>query len=159
MQRLRFDDFDVTDGGSPFTSTKRAENCGIIIMFLYQRLFWRIRKIPFRRRQNRRSDRACMFYDGRDLFPTEVTVNDNESYPIESITLPAPCFEGAERYSIQQGAGMVVTKSDAKTEYAAAEFFEMVYRCAAQPRFYGRLGISAGKKSANDTELVKKKRL
>lgn len=93
---------------------------------------------------------------GSTYFPSEVTVNDNESYPIESLSLPAPCFEGTERYSIQQGAGMVVTKSDAKTEYAAAEFLKWFTDTQRNLDFTVGSGYLPVKKAANDAELVKK---
>lgn len=59
---------------------------------------------------------------GTTYFPTEVTINDLESYPIDSLIMPAPMFEGGEAYAIQQGAGMSVIKSDPAAEYASTVF-------------------------------------
>lgn len=56
-------------------------------------------------------------------FPDAVELED-ETYPIEYIILPAPVFEGGENYAVQQGAGMVVTKTDEKKEYACTEFLK-----------------------------------
>lgn len=56
------------------------------------------------------------------FFPAEVIINDKDSYPIEALVLPAPCFEGGEPYAVQQGAGMVVTKATPQEEYASTVF-------------------------------------
>ena len=54
---------------------------------------------------------------GATFFPDRVTTEDENSYPIEIKTLPAPQFEGGEKIAVQQGAGMVVIKkSDAEVE-------------------------------------------
>ena len=51
---------------------------------------------------------------GATFFPDRVTTEDENSYPIEIKTLPAPQFEGGEKIAVQQGAGMVILKkSDA----------------------------------------------
>ena len=56
-------------------------------------------------------------------FPDAVELEE-ETYPIEYIILPAPVFEGGENYAVQQGAGMVVTKTDETKEYACTEFLK-----------------------------------
>ncbi|MEG0752472.1 MAG: extracellular solute-binding protein [Angelakisella sp.] len=61
---------------------------------------------------------------GVPYFPSQVISADNSSYDIEMLTLPAPRFEGSEAYAVQQGAGMVVVKSDPKTELAAVTFLK-----------------------------------
>ena len=61
---------------------------------------------------------------GCTFFPDHVTRSDEESYPIEVKTYPAPKFEGGGDYAVQQGAGMVVIrKSDEQVE-AAARFLK-----------------------------------
>jgi len=57
-------------------------------------------------------------------FPNEVQVDDMTTYPIDFAVYPAPIFAGGEAYTVQQGAGMCVTKSDEKTEYAATVFLK-----------------------------------
>lgn len=59
-------------------------------------------------------------------FPDEVTVSDTESYPIACKVLEVPQFTGGESspVCVQQGAGMVVAKSDEKKEKAATEFLK-----------------------------------
>lgn len=50
-------------------------------------------------------------------FPTQVMLSDTESHDIELKVLPTPHFEGCEKFSVQQGAGMAVTKTtDAEVE-------------------------------------------
>lgn len=61
---------------------------------------------------------------GATYFPNEVTLNEDEVYPIESVTLPYPYFKEGKAYAAQQGAGMSITKSDPAHEYAAAEFLK-----------------------------------
>lgn len=56
--------------------------------------------------------------------PTEITLEDGTTYPIESVALPLPNFEGTDAVSVQQGAGMAVTKSDKKKETASVEFLK-----------------------------------
>lgn len=57
-------------------------------------------------------------------FPKEVSKENADAYPIESVCLPAPVFEGSEAYGVQQGAGMVVTKSTPEQEYASFVFLQ-----------------------------------
>ncbi len=56
-------------------------------------------------------------------FPNQVEL-ENNSYAIDYIVMTAPIFDGGEHYAVQQGAGMVVSKSDEKHEYAAVEFLK-----------------------------------
>lgn len=51
-------------------------------------------------------------------------MEDGASYTIECTMLPVPTFAGGESAIVQQGAGMVVTKSDESTEYAATVFLK-----------------------------------
>lgn len=56
-------------------------------------------------------------------FPEQVE-KEGSSYSIEYTVMDAPIFEGGEHYVVQQGAGMVVSKSDEQHEYAAVEFLK-----------------------------------
>ena len=50
-------------------------------------------------------------------FPSRVMLSDTESHDIELKVLPTPHFEGCEKVSVQQGAGMAVAKTtDAEVE-------------------------------------------
>ena len=57
-------------------------------------------------------------------FPTEVSVSDDVTYPIDYMILPLPNFEGAPPYEVQQGAGMAVCKSTEAEEYASVLFLQ-----------------------------------
>lgn len=61
---------------------------------------------------------------GAGFFPEEVIENENQSYPIESESLPYPFFEGGESYMTQRGANMAVFESDHVHEYASAQFLK-----------------------------------
>ena len=56
-------------------------------------------------------------------FPSQVEL-DNDSHAIDYIVKMPPVFEGGQNYAVQQGAGMVVSKSDEQHEYAAVEFLK-----------------------------------
>lgn len=56
-------------------------------------------------------------------FPDQVE-RDSGSYAIDYAVMPAPVFEGGRNCAVQQGAGMVVSKSDQRREYAAVEFLK-----------------------------------
>ncbi|WP_283407956.1 extracellular solute-binding protein [Anoxynatronum buryatiense] len=61
---------------------------------------------------------------GAAYFPMEVTFSQQNIRTIEPLILPYPYFENGERYAVQQGAGMCITKSDTPHEYAAAVFLK-----------------------------------
>lgn len=56
-------------------------------------------------------------------FPNQVEL-ETGSYAIDYLALPAPIFQGGRNYAVQQGAGMVVSKSDETHERAAVEFLK-----------------------------------
>lgn len=60
---------------------------------------------------------SSLFY-----FPTMVELGRETIYDIEGTAMTYPYFEGKNKVAVQQGAGMVVSKSDEVTE-AAATFF------------------------------------
>ena len=93
-------------------------------MCLWYKAFWRLWEIPLRRCEDRRFDRPGSSTSGAAYFPTQVTINDTESYQIETLVLPPPVFKDGSPYAVQQGAGMVVVKSDEKREYASVEFLK-----------------------------------
>ncbi len=91
---------------------------------------------------------------GSAYFPTEVSLSDTESYPIEALVLPNPCFDGLPRISIQQGAGMVVTKSDEKTEYAASEFLKWFTSAEQNIGFVSSSGYIPVKTESNNRTFI-----
>lgn len=93
---------------------------------------------------------------GATYFPDQVTVNDTDSYPIEALVLPAPIFEDGEHYAVQQGAGMVVTKSDEASEYASVEFLKWFTDAQRNSAFSVQSGYLPVKVSANDADSLLK---
>ncbi|MEG2000196.1 MAG: extracellular solute-binding protein [Evtepia sp.] len=57
-------------------------------------------------------------------FPKTIETGKDTSYETQSQVLPYPHFEGKDLYCVQQGAGMVVSKSDPETEKACVEFLK-----------------------------------
>lgn len=91
---------------------------------------------------------------GAAYYPTEVTVNDDYTYPIENVVLKVPNFEGTEPYAVQQGAGMSVIKADEKTEYACAVFLKWFTEEERNIGFSVNSGYLPVKKSANSYEKI-----
>lgn len=91
---------------------------------------------------------------GAAYFPSEVTTEDGSSYPITSKVYPLPGFKGTEPYAVQQGAGMVVTKSDEKKEYAAAIFLKWFTEPEQNVRFASGSGYLPVQVQANDREVI-----
>lgn len=91
---------------------------------------------------------------GAAYFPSEVTLDDDNSYPIESLVLPVPNFEGTSPYIVQQGAGMCVTSSDKKKEYASAVFLKWFTDEERNIRYAVNSGYLPVKKAANDHDKI-----
>lgn len=91
---------------------------------------------------------------GAAYFPDSVTLNDTYTYPIEGLVLPVPNFEGEEKYLVQQGAGMVVVKSDEKTEYACSVFLKFLTEKERNINFAVSSGYLPVKKDANDLSAI-----
>lgn len=87
-------------------------------------------------------------------FPKEIVVSDTESHPIEVAVLEPPRFEGGKKVAVQQGAGMVVTKSDEKTEYAAALFLKWFTEADRNMEFVVDTGYMPVKTAANQVDKV-----
>lgn len=94
---------------------------------------------------------------GAEYFPDSVITDDEKSYDIESMVLPLPKFKEGEGYMPQQGAGMVLTKSDSKHEYAVTEFLKWFTSSERNIEFSLRSGYLPVKKEANNIEFIKKK--
>ena len=57
-------------------------------------------------------------------FPKQVQVSDTDSHDISLKVLPNPVFAGCEQIAVQQGAGMVVTKTTEEEEKACVTFLK-----------------------------------
>ena len=91
---------------------------------------------------------------GAAYFPSSVTVEDTYTYPIEGLALPVPNFEGTDPYLVQQGAGMVVVKSDERTEYACSVFLKFLTEKERNINFSVSSGYLPVKKDANDITAI-----
>lgn len=88
-------------------------------------------------------------------FPDEVEL-ENKTYPIDYIVRKAPAFEGGEAYSVQQGAGMVVTKTTPEEEYASVVFLKWFTQEENNLAFGCTSGYLPVKKSANQKDALDK---
>lgn len=86
-------------------------------------------------------------------FPDQVEADD-ESHAIDYMVMTAPIFEGGRNYAVQQGAGMVVSKSDEKHEYAAVEFLKWFTQAENNLRFGCVSGYLPVTEEANSTEKL-----
>ncbi|MCI8996069.1 MAG: extracellular solute-binding protein [Lachnospiraceae bacterium] len=84
-------------------------------------------------------------------FPDQVELDD-KSYAIDYLVMPAPVFEGGQNFAVQQGAGMVVSKSDETHEYAAVEFLKWFTQEENNLRFGCVSGYLPVLKEANSTQ-------
>lgn len=86
-------------------------------------------------------------------FPDQVESEDG-SHAIDYIVMTAPVFECGQNYAVQQGAGMVVSKSDEKHEFAAVEFLKWFTQADHNLRFGCVSGYLPVLKEANNTEKL-----
>lgn len=92
---------------------------------------------------------------GATFFPDQVTLNDTHTYNIEMQAFECPQFENSERFSVQQGAGMVVTKAGSEAEIKASiEFLKWFTDAEQNIRFAVSSGYLPVKKNANNKELI-----
>lgn len=91
---------------------------------------------------------------GSAYYPSEVTINDDYTYPIEHNILPVPNFEDTDPYIVQQGAGMSIIKSDEKNEYASAVFLKWFTEEERNIEFTVNSGYMPVKKAAYDREKI-----
>ena len=87
-------------------------------------------------------------------FPAEVMLEDGSSYTIEMEALPCPQFEGSTGYTVQQGAGMVVTAAEEKVVAASVEFLKWFTRPEQNVRFSVESGYLPVTDEANNMEVI-----
>lgn len=87
--------------------------------------------------------------------PSTVTLEDGTNYPIEIALYPLPNFAGTIPCAVQQGAGMMVVKSDEKREYAATLFLKWFTEEERNMGFAVNSGYLPVKKLAGSQEAVK----
>ncbi len=86
-------------------------------------------------------------------FPDQVEL-DGSSHAIDYLVLPAPVFKGGRNFAVQQGAGMVVSKSDERREYAAVEFLKWFTLAENNLRFGCVSGYLPVTKEANSVQKL-----
>lgn len=90
------------------------------------------------------------------FFPSTVILNETTSYDIEVVSTVAPCFEQGEPYAVQQGAGMVVTKSTPEEELASTLFLKWFTQAERNIQFSTMSCYMPVKVAANDPTLFHK---
>lgn len=93
---------------------------------------------------------------GAGHFPTEVYLDNGDIYPIECDILELPNFEGCEPYAVQQGAGMIVTKTDEIHEYASTVFLKWFSEAERNLNFSTVVGYLPVMKEVNNIEAINK---
>lgn len=93
---------------------------------------------------------------GVTYFPTSVTKEDGTNYEIDNDIYPLPNFEGTEPYAVQQGAGMLVLKSEEVKEYATLEFLKWFTQTDINLSFAANSGYLPVKKDAKDGSKLDK---
>lgn len=92
---------------------------------------------------------------GAYYVPGEVNVDDNHSYPIETLVLPCPVFSGGGKVATQQGAGMVVLNTGQKEVEACAVFLKWFTREERNVGFAqeaGYMPVTSGTKTDEEIE-------
>ena len=86
-------------------------------------------------------------------FPEEIETSGG-SVPITYSVMSAPILEGGDSFAIQQGAGIVVTKSEKAREYASVEFLKWMTQAGPNIRFGCEAGYLPVKKDAVTREKL-----
>lgn len=160
-------DISAKELGRPFTFRYEDGRIGVDVDKKAMRKIWTNYYVPyvkgyFAADSRFRSDDAkigeIIAYEGSTTgavyFPTEVTINDSVTYPIECIVLPAPSVSGCDRYMVQQGAGMCVVSSSEKKEYASTIFLKWFTDTERNICFSVKSGYLPVKKEAADTNMI-----
>lgn len=87
-------------------------------------------------------------------FPKEVSLSDTEKYSISSYIAPAFVKQGTQKAAIMQGAGIAVTKTDARTEYACAVFLKYITSPENNLRMATELGYLPVLKASMEYNLI-----
>ena len=92
---------------------------------------------------------------GATFFPTQVTPDSGEPYPIEMDVLACPQFEDGKPYGVQQGAGMVVIDKSEEEVEASVEFLKWFTQHNQNLKFSLQSGYLPVKKDANNIESMR----
>lgn len=89
------------------------------------------------------------------FFPTEVTDDSGDSHDISLKVLPCPKFKDGDDYSVQQGAGMVVTQGDEDEIKASVEFLKWFTEAENNIEFSVGSGYLPVTNEANNIDKIK----
>lgn len=90
------------------------------------------------------------------FFPSSVTREDDSSYTIEVDALPCPKFKDGKDYVVEQGAGIVVSKSNEAKQSASIEFIKWFTDVKQNTDFSINTGYLPVKKKSVSKDLVSK---
>lgn len=90
------------------------------------------------------------------FFPSQVMTDDTEGHDITMKVLPCPKFADGEDYAVQQGAGMVVTKSSDEETAACVEFLKWFTAPEHNIAFSIGSGYLPVTKEANNMDQIEK---
>ncbi len=82
-----------------------------------------------------------------------ITYADGTIENVEYSILPYPVLEGGQKMALQRGGGLMVAKSDAKKEYAAAEFIKWLTASEQNMRFISKTGYLPVTKQAFEQDM------
>jgi multiple sugar transport system substrate-binding protein len=93
---------------------------------------------------------------GAGFFPQTVTFADNTKRDIELKALPYPVLENGKNAAVQQGAGVIVAKSEPAKEYASVVFLKWLTEPERNTDFVLKTGYLPVTKEATDRLLPEK---
>lgn len=93
---------------------------------------------------------------GSVYFPSEVEYADGTRKELSPKVLSVPVFAGYDPVAVQQGAGMVITKSDEKHEYASTVFLNWFVQSENNIPYCIRSGYLPVLAASNNKEAVDK---
>lgn len=89
------------------------------------------------------------------FFPTEVSDDSGDAYEIKLKVLPCPKFKDGDDYAVQQGAGMVVTKSSEDEVKASIKFLKWFTQSENNIEFSVGSGYLPVTNDANSIDKIK----
>lgn len=91
---------------------------------------------------------------GAAYFPDQVVDADGNGHPIQGAAYPLPNFAGTQPVAVQQGAGMVVTRSTPEREQAAVTFLKWFTQPEQNISFSVLSGYLPVTYAANDQQAI-----
>ena len=82
-----------------------------------------------------------------------ITYTDGTVEQVEYSILPYPIFEGGRKVALQRGGGLMVAKSDKKTEYAASVFIKWLTAAEQNMEFISQTGYLPVTKKAFEEDM------